>query len=77
MSTWREGCRPIIEKVLKDTKGQDEKEIRKALKEAYPYGTRKYHPYKIWLDEIKRQRGLKKLGIKSRDHVGPNQINLF
>jgi hypothetical protein len=44
---------------LSETVGKDEKEIRKALHDAYPFGPREYHPYKIWLDEIKRQRGSK------------------
>jgi hypothetical protein len=48
---------PIIEKVLAETSGKDEKEIVKALRDAYPFGPRKHHPYKIWLDEVKRQRG--------------------
>ncbi len=58
--TWRDSARPIIAEVLKSTRGQTEKEIRKALKQAYPWGQRAMHPYKIWCDEIKVQRGLKK-----------------
>ena len=61
-SKWRDRARPIIAKVLAETKGQSEPEIRKALKDAYPFGERKYHPYKIWLHEIAVQRGKKKLG---------------
>lgn len=57
--TWREHCRPIIAKVLADNKDRTEKEIRKALRNAYPYGQRAMHPYKIWCDEVKRQRGQK------------------
>lgn len=45
--TWREDCAPIIAKVLADTKGLTEKEIKKALRDAYPYGERAMHPYKI------------------------------
>lgn len=72
--TWREHARPIIAKVLEETKGQTEKEIRKALRDSYPYGQRKRHPYKIWCDEIKRQRGLKK---QTPDYINPDQTNLF
>ena len=57
--SWRDFCRPIIEEVLRETKGQDEKAVKKALFDAYPFGERAMHPYKIWCDEIKRQRGLK------------------
>lgn len=54
--SWREIARPIIAKVLSATKGLQEKEIKKALFDAYPFGPREYHPYKIWLSEIKAQR---------------------
>ena len=73
--TWREDCRPIIAKVLADNKGKTEKEIRRALRDAYPYGERKYHPYKIWCDEIKIQRGQKKPSGKQT--FDPNQSKLF
>jgi len=58
--TWRDAAAPIIAAVLQETSGQPEKLIRKCLYEAYPFGERNYHPYKIWLDEIRRQRGLRK-----------------
>lgn len=74
--SWRDYARPIITQVLKETKGQDEKAIRKALKEAYPFGERKYHPYKIWLDEIKVQRGLRTFGHKP-EPVPENQTKMF
>jgi hypothetical protein len=54
--SWRTTSTPIIAKVLADTKGQPEPVIRKALKEAYPFGERRMWPYKVWLDEIRRQR---------------------
>lgn len=76
-SYWRKIAAPIIAEVLRITEGQNEKEIKKALREAYPFGQRKYHPHKIWLDEIKRQRGLKPpLGIKKK-HDNQSQQTLF
>lgn len=59
VKSWRDIARPIVAGVLRDTVGQTEKEIRAALFAAYPFGERRYHPYKIWLDEIRRQRKLK------------------
>lgn len=56
-SSWREYARPIIQAVLRETAGQSEREIRKALIEAYPFGERAMHPYKMWLKEIAVQRG--------------------
>ena len=57
--SWRERAQPIIAKVLREMSGKPEAEIRKVLYDVYPFGVRQYHPYKIWLDEIKRQRGTK------------------
>lgn len=73
---WRDYAAPIIAKVLKENRGKPEKEVRKALKEAYPFGERKYHPYKIWLDEIKIQTGKKKRGV-AKDVIIPNQTKLI
>jgi hypothetical protein len=71
--TWRDSAKPIIAEVLKATQGQSEKEIRKALRVAYPWGERRYHPYKIWCDEIKVQRGLK----RCKQIIVANQPYLF
>lgn len=54
---WREEARPIIEKVLRDNAQKSDKEIRAALREAYPFGEKAYHPYKMWLKEIAWQTG--------------------
>lgn len=74
METWRDRIRPIIAQVLKETQGKSEAEIRRALREAFPFGPRQYHPYKTWLDEIQRQRGLKK---PKNDMPDPRQRGLF
>ena len=58
--TWRDVARPIIAKVLEETKGKPDIEIRQALFNAYPFGERRYTPYKIWLDEIQKQKSKKK-----------------
>ena len=68
-SHWRNSAAPIIARVLEETRGEPEKIIRARLRDAYPFGQRAYHPYKIWLDECARQRGNKpKLGT-----FGPRQ----
>ena len=54
-SRWRARAAPIIFKVLLDTAGLPMKDIRRALRAAYPFGPRKMHPYRIWLDEVRRQ----------------------
>jgi len=78
--TWRERARPIIAEVLSETQGQSESSIRKALCDAFPFGPKQYHPYKIWLDEIKAQRGLKKTKaakVKESQPPDPRQPEMF
>jgi len=60
MGYWREMARPIINTVINEVGFKDEKALRKALREAYPFGQRKNWPYKVWLDEISIQTGQKK-----------------
>lgn len=73
-SSWREYAKPIIAKVIAEHQGEDVKAIRKALHDAYPFGIRQYHPYKIWLDECAVQLGTNKKKIEPPD---PNQMNLL
>lgn len=77
MASWRERAQPVIAAVLAETAGQSEKVIRKALRDAFPFGPMEYHPYKIWLDEIKAQRGLKKLKPKVIEPPDPRQPEMF
>ena len=53
--SWRDDARPIIAKVLADNPGAPLKTLRKLLRDAFPWGPREYHPYKIWLDEARDQ----------------------
>ena len=71
--TWRARATPIIAKVLAETEGKPEHDIRVALYAAYPFGPRENSPYKIWLGEIKRQRGEK----PPPGDDDPNQGSLF
>ena len=81
--SWRDVANGVIRKVLEEHKPITEKEARRLLREAYPFGQRAMHPYKIWCDEIKIQRGLKKRkkkgGRKKFEQVehDPNQTSLF
>lgn len=52
-SRWREIANQVIAKVVADNPGLPEQELRKKLSEAYPFGQRQYHPYKIWLSAVK------------------------
>lgn len=72
-STWRDRARPIIAAVLAATRGQSERAINRALRAAFPWGPREHHPYKIWRDEVRRQRGLKRPRRTGED---PRQLAL-
>lgn len=65
-SYWRRRAAPIIARVLAETKGKPDAEVRAALRAAYPFGPREHHPYKIWLDEIRIQTGRRKIGSRVR-----------
>jgi len=71
MKSWRDIARPIVSDVLRKTEG-NEAARKKGLYDAYPFGVRQYHPYKIWLDEIKVQTKARKFG-KKNNVVNPNQ----
>lgn len=60
-ASWRETAAPIIAHVLAETAGQEERVIRRALRDAYPFGQRAMHPYRVWCDEVQRQRGVVKM----------------
>ena len=61
-SHWRKIATPIIAKVLAETAGKTGAEVRAALRAAYPFGVRRHHPYRVWLDEIRIQTGQRRLG---------------
>lgn len=71
-ATWRDSAAPIIARVIREHRGEEEKLIRLALYHAYPFGMRRYHPYRIWCDEINRQLHGRK--TKAPD---PRQQDLF
>jgi len=59
MKTWRDLARPIIAEVVRSLKGCDPKFVKKAVMATYPWGERRYWPYKVWCDEARRQLHLK------------------
>ena len=67
MDSWRDMARPIIGRVISEHGTSDMKATRRALRNAYPWGERKYWPYKVWCDEVREQLGLNKKPID----VGP------
>jgi hypothetical protein len=83
-SNWRRYAAPIIERVLAEHAGRPEPELRQALRDAYPFGPKENHPYKIWLDEINVQLGKKprrvvtaRGGMKVQIEPDPRQESMF
>lgn len=74
--TWRDSAKPVIAEVIKANQGKPLKEIKKALREAYPFGERAMHPYKIWCDEVRIQLRLKKKKIRGETD-NPNQLKMI
>lgn len=77
-SMWRIKAREIIAQVLAQHEGRPEPEIRRALRDAYPFGPRRYWPYKVWLDEVQRQRQRGRYAPgANREEPDPDQLDLF
>lgn len=51
--SWRERANEVIVRVVKETEGQALPDRIKAIRNAYPFGERKYHPYAIWLSAVR------------------------
>jgi hypothetical protein len=83
VTTWREQARPIIAAVIARFNGEDSSALRSALRAAYPFGPREYHPYKIWLSEIRRQLNKERDKRRTKgepkppEPPDPNQKELF
>jgi hypothetical protein len=55
-SRWRVAARRAIERGMEGvTPADSEKALRDAISAAYPFGERRMMPYKIWLDEVKKE----------------------
>jgi len=57
-SRWARIARRIIGETLARLPADaSERERRRALSEAYPFGERRYHPYRVWCREVRRALG--------------------
>jgi hypothetical protein len=81
--TWRDKAAPIIAAVINQVGTDDLPRLRRALREAFPFGAREFHPYKIWCDEIRVQLGTKPVKEKAppvksvTEPVSSDQRTLF
>ncbi len=55
--TWRERARPIIAAVIAEVGTSDLKALKRALREAFPWGDVSW-PRKVWRSEVRCQLGL-------------------
>lgn len=51
---WRDYTNRVIKEVFEKHNPETEEEAKKLLREAYPFGERAMHPYKIWLSAVKK-----------------------
>lgn len=77
ISSWRLAAQEAIAKALKEADEQklDDEATWKHVSKAYPFGQRRYHPYKIWLSEIKQAK-FNALKAKGKVHT-KEQVKLF
>lgn len=56
-SEWRDKAAPVIINVVNQVGKGDPKALRRALRQAYPFGERRGWPYRAWLIEIHERVG--------------------
>ena len=72
VSHWRTTSRQVIGKVIQDNPHADRDLLLKMISAAYPFGERRYWPYKIWLDEVHYMTGQPKPAP-----IPPGQLNFI
>jgi hypothetical protein len=79
MSTWRDSAKAHISEVVRNNPGIDLKAMKKKLREAYPYGERAMHPYKIWCDQVNKTLKVlyPEFRPRSAKQTEPNEPTLF
>lgn len=51
--TWRKRAWAVVYKVMCDNPDVSGDDLKKILRESYPFGMRKHWPYKVWLDVVR------------------------
>ena len=52
---WRPLAEKAVLEVVAAYDGSDERELRRLVSEAYPFGERKHWPYTVWLDVVAKE----------------------
>lgn len=76
---WRDCANRAIEAAMASGRaaGLDGRDLERHVSEAYPFGPRENHPYKIWLDACRKAFGRHKPKAKAGANVVPGQGTLF
>lgn len=56
-SHWRTTSKKIIREIIGRIGISDTEKLKLELRNAYPFGERKYYPYKIWMNECHKALG--------------------
>lgn len=51
ISHWRAQARVVAQKVVREHAGKGLSAVQAELRKAYPFGERRYWPYKVWCEE--------------------------
>ena len=57
--TWRDKATSVITNIMHEHPNTHGKDLQKLLYNAYPFGMRKYHPYRVWLTCVNEACGKK------------------
>lgn len=60
-------ARQVIERTLQQHWRQDQKQLRRAIRAAYPFRRRAGWAYKVWLREVKALTGIKNRNTRQPD----------
>ena len=59
MSVWSDQAKVVIEKVIQSERDNNPDITTAALeakvRDAYPFGERRHHPYRVWLSEVQKR----------------------
>ena len=65
-SKWCNISRLVIQQLISENPGCTVDEMRKLVSEAYPFGQRAMHPYKVWLSTVREILGPSPKALKAQ-----------
>lgn len=85
MSRWRDQAQAVIREVVAENPGSTGAELRALLNARYPFGERRYYPYRIWCQEVaiacgtrpRPERAPRAPQPRPAPEVHPDQLGMF